>query len=335
MDFSFFLDPGINAAAQNISPLVTSFFAQGAVADTMLWYLIIISVVYLGLHPKFGVRLAILYGLSSGLDAALKLVFHLPRPYWVSSDVTAFQTRGSFGFPSGGAINAVAMYGYICVVAKQWWIILLCIFCAVWATLGRLFAGVHFLGDILGGLLIGLVLLVLYLAAMPEIEKFARTLSRPLRITGIIAISAIPLILIFPAYLALADWQLPAAWVVMAKSQTGAGIDPLNIEFSLQISGVMLGSLLGYEFLNFCGGWDPPQDLLKRVIVVIAGTISVLLVNTAVPAIFAGTGFSALLPQVSDILSTTLIYFWLAACVPLIIKNGGFWKSTKNADTAE
>jgi hypothetical protein len=53
---------------------------------------------------------------------------------------------------------------------------------------------------------------------------------------------------------------------------------------------------------------------------VIAGTLSVLLVNIIVPSLFTLAGFSDFLPPVSEILGTTLVFFWLSACVPLIAK---------------
>ena len=74
-------------------------------------------------------------------------------------------------------MNAVALYGYIAITVRRWWITILCILVALWVILARLFAGDHFLGDIAGGLLGGLILLVLYMSAMPGVEKFVGTLS--------------------------------------------------------------------------------------------------------------------------------------------------------------
>ena len=103
LDFGRLLDPGINIAVQSFSPAVTAFFTRGEFLDSMPWYFLIIS---FGLHPRYGVRLATLFGLNVGLNEAVKLAGHMPRPYWVSAGVEAFSSHSSFGFPSGAA-----MYG--------------------------------------------------------------------------------------------------------------------------------------------------------------------------------------------------------------------------------
>lgn len=53
MDVSFWFNPGINVALQNISPFLTWLITRATVGDTFPWYLMIVSLVYLGLHPKY------------------------------------------------------------------------------------------------------------------------------------------------------------------------------------------------------------------------------------------------------------------------------------------
>ena len=318
MDLSFWFDPGINVALQNISPALTWLITRATIGDTFPWYLMIISLVYLGLHPKYGVRIAVLFGVCESVFYSLKLIFHNPRPFWVSSGVEVFQPETNFGFLSGGSMNAVALYGYIAITVRRWWITLLCILVALWVILARLFAGDHFLGDVAGGMVGGLVLLVLFITAMPGVEKFIGTLSRPARILGIVALSCLPLVLIIPAYYSVINWQLPAIWVEVAQGH-GVTINPVTINW--EVPGYFLGILLGYEYLTtYRGGWNPPKELTKKIVVVIAGTISVLLVNMMVPFLITLAGFSGFLPPVAEILDTTLVFFWLSACVPLIAK---------------
>jgi hypothetical protein len=90
------MDPGINVAFQQFSPALTSFFTQGEFLDSMPWYFLLISLITFGLHPRYGVRLAMLFGLNSGLNEAVKLACRLPRPYWVSAAVKGFSAHSSF-----------------------------------------------------------------------------------------------------------------------------------------------------------------------------------------------------------------------------------------------
>jgi hypothetical protein len=68
---SLLMDPGINIAVQNISPALTSFISTGEFLDSTAWYLLVISVIFLGLHPRYGIRLAVMVGITAGLNEAL------------------------------------------------------------------------------------------------------------------------------------------------------------------------------------------------------------------------------------------------------------------------
>ena len=48
------MNPGINIAVQNISPALTQFVSAGEFLDSTAWYLLMISVLFLGFHPRYG-----------------------------------------------------------------------------------------------------------------------------------------------------------------------------------------------------------------------------------------------------------------------------------------
>lgn len=324
MLFPDLLDPGINSAAQNISPALTLLVAEGRFLDTTMVYLLVITALYLGLHPKHGVRLAVLFGITAGINEALKLVFHLPRPYWVSNAVKPYSAISSFGFPSGAAMGSVVMYGYVSMVVRRWWVIFICGILLAWTVLARIFAGVHFLLDILGGLLLGSLILVLFLYAVPKIESFAMGLSLRARILGICLVSLIPFAVVIPAYLSSAGWQVPALWAKTAMEQTGQILDPVQIGYAWTATGIILGSLLGYQYLLLRGGWSPPAGPGRRCILVVAGMVSVIILNEQVPRILQVLGLAQIQPDLCDLLSLFLVCFWFTAAVPLIAHRAGF-----------
>ncbi len=326
MDFGLLMDPAVNAASQNFSPAATQILTQGEFLDSMPWYFILISLLFLGYHPKHGIRLAVLFGINSGLNEALKLAAHMPRPYWVSSSVKAFSAHSSFGFPSGAAMSGVAVYGYIAWAVRRWWIALICVLLLLAASLVRIFAGIHFPLDIVGAWIIGALLLVAFLLAAPKIEGLAHTLTWPYRLAGIVLVAAVPIIVVIPPFLSLAGWQLPQAWAELALQQTGAEINPAQIRFAWGGSGIILGSLLGYELMLWRGGWEPPADLIQRSAVVLVGTASVLLANQVIPLILSLSGIAATMPPMSTFLSMAGVTFWLAGCLPLVARRAGFGK---------
>ena len=94
------------------------------------------------------------------LNGALKLVYHRPRP-----SVFAWQTTAvSSSFPSGHAMSATVVYGTVAYLLmrlqKHQWakmltlggaILLILLIC-----LTRLYLGVHYPSDVLGGIIVGL-----------------------------------------------------------------------------------------------------------------------------------------------------------------------------------
>jgi len=294
------------------------------VLDTQPWYLLLISIIYFGLHPRYGIRLAVLLGLTSGLNEALKLFFHSPRPYWVSTSVKAFSAHSSFGLPSGAAMYGVVVYGYIAAAIRRWWAYLICMVLLTCTCLARIFAGIHFSLDIIGGFCFGLIILLAYLVFGQKIDAWAGKLSRPARIAVIILVAAIPVCLAVPAQLSLAGWQVPAAWIELARLQTGATINPAVIQLSWGASGFLFGSLLGYEILGSSGGWVPPGEWKRRAAVVVAGAASVLLVNLLLVLVMVVSGLAKALPEPAAFLSMAVVMFWLTAGVPLIAGRAGF-----------
>lgn len=324
MDYGLLMDPGINTAAQIFSAPLTSFFVSWLFLDTMPWYFIVISVITLGLHPQYGVRLITLFGINDGFNEALKLAFHMPRPYWVSASVTVYTAHSSFGFPSGAAMYGMVLYGYIATVVRRFGAYILCGILLLLACLARIFAGIHFLLDILGGLFFGIVILVLFLLVWPKVEEYAARLSLPGRLVLFAFISAVPLLLVYPAFLSLASWQLPGAWAALALLKTGSAISPAGIYYAYGSAGLIFGALTGYEFLTYRGGWNPPDDGKRRAAVIVPGTLSVLCIAALLPLLWETLGIAAFSEPLAMFLSMAGTTFWLIAVVPSLAILAGF-----------
>lgn len=215
-------------------------------------------------------------------------------------------------------MTGAVIYGYIITIVRRWWVVLACVVLLLATSAVRLFSGIHFALDIVGGWAIGFLLLALFLLVMPKAEEFAFRLSRPSRIILFLCIAAVPLLISIPAYLSLAGWQLPGTWAALALQQTGSAISPVRLQFSYGASGIILGGLFGYEFLQARGGWSPPQDLIQRAVVTAAGIISALIANACLPLVWKVSGLAAAVPPLAMFLSMMLVTFWIIACVPLL-----------------
>ncbi|MCK9581279.1 MAG: phosphatase PAP2 family protein [Methanoregula sp.] len=325
------LDPGINIAVQQISPTLTLLAVPGVLLDSTPWYLLLIAVLYLGFHPLHGVRLAVLFGITGGLNEAFKLAWHLPRPYWISTDVRIFTSHPSFGFPSGAAMYGAAMYGYIAAVVRRRWVVAVCALLLVTTCVVRIIGSIHFVQDVAGGLIFGFLLLLVFLFAEPRVAAYAAGLSWPARWTGILLLAALPIILVIPPYLALAGWELPASWAATAFQQTGQAIDPAAIRYAWGVAGIILGSLTGYEVLQSRGGWEPPEGLWQKGAVILAGTGSTLAVWWIITTAREACNVPDPLEHALTVVSMAVVLFWLTCCVPMIARRAGFFREAGGA----
>jgi hypothetical protein len=64
MDLGLLMDPAANAAFQNLSPAATPMLARGEFLDSMPWYFMLSSLLFLGVNPKHGLRMAVLFGIK-------------------------------------------------------------------------------------------------------------------------------------------------------------------------------------------------------------------------------------------------------------------------------
>ena len=145
-----------------------------------LWFYILIGGVCLYLWVRKRVRLVI-YLVTTGfvggaVDTAVKMLVSRPRPELEDPIATAFGQS----FPSGHAFTSTALYGalllvFLPVLSRRWrWMAVTGYVVLVAAiAFSRLALGVHFLSDVLGGIVLGGAWLIASTAAF-EIWRVER-----------------------------------------------------------------------------------------------------------------------------------------------------------------
>lgn len=164
--------------------------------------LIVVAVVF-GVGLRQGFLLFQIIFWTSTLSGVAKHAFGLPRPFFADARVAclepswdtagaftaqggqgffdlpggpaidAFRLKGmSFGFPSGHTSSAFAVWGGLAVVFRKRWLARLAPLMIALIAFSRLYLGVHFLADILGGALLGgLVLLLAWLLWRSDLRR--------------------------------------------------------------------------------------------------------------------------------------------------------------------
>jgi undecaprenyl-diphosphatase len=115
------------------------------------------------------------------LNGMLKYVFHRSRPAWDDPILMI----GSFGFPSGHAMSATLLYGFLAAFGvrkvQAWrWRVLAVLAAGLLVVLigfSRLYLGVHYLSDVLAGMAAGSAWLALCLTAVGTLRRHRAIIS--------------------------------------------------------------------------------------------------------------------------------------------------------------
>ncbi|NLM29773.1 MAG: phosphatase PAP2 family protein, partial [Methanomicrobiales archaeon] len=219
-----------------------------------------IAFLYWCKNPRLAIRLALLMGISGALASALKIFFHLPRPYWVNPRVRALASHPSFAFPSGHSLGAVAFWGLL-VAGRRRVFALLAILLVASVGVSRIFLGAHFPSDVIAGFGSGIILLIGFLALEGSVSRRVADLSPSRQILLAFAGSIVLALASFAALAAVGDWQVPATWAEAAIQQSGRSIDPLSLKDAMTAAGFFFGfaagGVVGRWRMGVCavGGW--------------------------------------------------------------------------------
>lgn len=146
------------------------FFAALSFLGEEQFFLVALPLLFWSVDYRLGARIAYLYIVSSALNTGLKALFAEPRPYDLDPSVGLSESPGG-GLPSGHAQAGLLIWGYLAARVRglgAWVGAALLIFLI---GLSRVFLGVHFPTDVLGGWLIGAALLFGYLRAGSTVER--------------------------------------------------------------------------------------------------------------------------------------------------------------------
>lgn len=209
------------------------------------FYLLVIPLLYWCWDTRLGLRLALLMGITGGLNEALKVAFHLPRPYWVSPEVRALETHPSFGLPSAHAQGSVVLWGLIAADARSRWVWVFAAGMVFFIGASRVFLGVHYPTDLLAGWATGVVVLLGFLALEKPVGRRVAALPLSGQVLAAFIGSLALALASFGALAALGDWEVPASWAAGALERSGEAIDPLDVRDAIMASGLFFGFAAG------------------------------------------------------------------------------------------
>lgn len=307
---------------QDTLPWLTPIMAVLTHLGDVELYVVVLAAVHWSLSPRWAVRVGVLLLVSAGVNAALKLAAGAPRPYWVAGDVTAHAAEPTYGFPSGHAQNAAAVWGRAGVASHRR---------AGWLAAGALIVligvsrwqlGAHTPVDTLGGLAVGGALLAAAVALEPRVEPW---LARRGAGTQLLVAVAVSLgVLAAAAVAQLSPWAGPAlpTWIEQARAAAPATpLDPTSPVPAVRAAGALLGLGAGLVLAGRRGGFDAAGPVTRRVLRCGVGLLGVAALSV---------GLGRLLPDGGSLAALALLYgrftllgLWVSGLAPLAFSGLG------------
>jgi membrane-associated phospholipid phosphatase len=158
---------------QQFSPTLDLPFTFFSFLGKEDFFILFLPLVFWCIDRRNGLRLAFIFLISSYLGGVAKEFFHQPRPYQYDSRVRMIIYEASYyGLPSLHTQNTVVVWGFLVSAFKRKWIRILAIILAIFIPLSRIYLGLHFPTDLLGGYLLGAIILALGLWLIPVLEPW-------------------------------------------------------------------------------------------------------------------------------------------------------------------
>ncbi len=256
--------------------LIVAIFTLFTFLGEEEFYLLALPLVLWSIDKEIGSGLASASLLSVWTNGALKYICAIPRPSDPRLVIHRLET--SPAFPSGHAQNAMVNWGYVAARFRNRILWVVAVIAIIGIGLSRLVLAVHYPQDVIGGWLIGLLLLLVFLWVEPRLRPWLAAQRVSLRLALAVAV---PLGLIF-LHPADTEGLYPAP----------GAVTPMGA-----LAGFWLGSIMDGTWLHFQveGPWR--QRILRLLLgLVIVGIVyagpKLLIPDDLAPALGAALRFA-------------------------------------------
>ncbi|MDT0327281.1 phosphatase PAP2 family protein [Nocardiopsis lambiniae] len=278
----------------------------------------LLALIFWSVNSGLGARLFVLAVGTGVLNHLLKGFVYGARPSWYSAQIAQHATESSFGMPSGHAQGSTVLWGYLGVASGRRALLWAAIGLIALICLSRVYLGVHFISDIVVGVLLGVATLRAFLRWEDRVLAWWRRLDTVRWVAVAAAVSLTPcLIGAAWRYLARDGWEPPAEWIGATP------LDPAGYTLAglFGLSGALLGGLVGFTLLDRRGWYSAEGPLSARAARFVLGISVVVSVLVFTDLVFVSvTGPTEALLA---FLTYVVVAFWASFGAPELFLRSG------------
>ncbi len=282
------------------------------------FFLLVMPALYWCVDAGLGLRVGFILLASTGLNNVLKLAFHGPRPFWVSSHVKPFAVETSFGMPSGHSQTAVGVWGTLAARLRRTWVWIAAAAVITLIGFSRVVLGVHFPQDVLAGWLIGGILLWAFQGFWTPVSIRLKKMTFGAQVTLAFAVSLAIILFGALANLVWTGWVMPQEWIVNAAANGGVVPDPLALSGLVSSAGSLFGLSFGVSWLAARGGYSASGPGVKRALRYVVGVVGVLVFWYGLGAVLPRG--ESLIPFMLRFIRYALVGAWISAGAPRLFE---------------
>lgn len=294
------IESGYNEAFESTNDTIREIFAIITKLGDDLFWIIILALIIFGVNKKFGRQSLVLFMISLFFNNLFKDFFKDPRPhnYHLDPDL-------GYGFPSGHTQHAITFWGFSLIYSKNskdkinkaavWNIVFLLLI--ILLPISRLVIGVHDLEDVVGGFVIGMVILNLYLILLPKITKLK---EKPIGLKILMGFG-----IVF------------AIWIACVLGFPESNYPEMAYDLG-QAAGILMAASIFFPIEEKYIKFEPAQlPMKKRVISAIIGLIFTIILYFGLSILFEELSG---LPWLLRCIRYFILGGFLIICCPFIIK---------------
>lgn len=291
-------------------PQLEAFFRLVSQLGIEEFYLLLLPLIYWCLDKRLGKHLAYVFLLTNLVANTFKHLLREPRPYWLDSSV-GLATEESYGLPSTHVQPAATTYFFLAAWVRRRWVWLLAALAVILMSLSRIYLGLHFVHDTLGGLLIAVVVLAAYFVWQ---RYFAAQFEK--RILGYRLLIAVllPLVIVglyAAVYLVLGEPDTTVPWAAFIPDAELAGLESMATTF-----GALLGAGVGLTLEGSRVRFLVRGPLWQRILRYLVGIVVTVGLWASLRLIFPAEPLWLALPL--RVIRYLLILLWVSYYGPMI-----------------